>query len=59
MRSTKYIMQLIYLLLKRYLRVIKLACKIILDRAEFDSSLQSLKLIFDAGVDRIKELTGE
>jgi hypothetical protein len=55
----KYIMQLIYLLLKRYLRVVKLACKVILHRLEFDSSLQSLKLVFDAGVDRNKELSCE
>jgi hypothetical protein len=51
-------MQLLYLLLKRQLFVVKLACNVILDRDELAPALRSLGLVIEAAFDRIGSLTG-
>jgi hypothetical protein len=52
-------MQLVYLLLRRHLRIIKRACHVIFDRNELVSAVDSLGLIIGAASERIKTLTGK
>jgi hypothetical protein len=52
-------MQLVYLLLKRHLRTVKLACEVILDRNELLPAVRSLDLVLEAASERIRSLTGK
>lgn len=38
--------------------MVKLACKVVLDRDELESSLQSFGIVLGAASERIKSLTG-
>ncbi|KAF9264995.1 hypothetical protein L218DRAFT_177923 [Marasmius fiardii PR-910] len=50
---------LVYLLLKRHLSVIRLACDVPLDVREMDTATNSLRTIFKAVKDRVLTLEGE
>jgi hypothetical protein len=51
-------MQLLYLLLRHHLFIIKLGCTVILNDEEMDLALTSLRLVLVAAYDRIRGLTG-
>jgi hypothetical protein len=55
---SKYIMPLLYLVVKRYLRIIKLACEVVLDRSEIYLAADTIKCVLRAVSQRIANLTG-